>query len=247
MLDVVFNETAKLFLSNSQVEDDDGIPYQDGNNEQNILCIGFHLDIGEIRSEIEGRERRHECVKLNPSMETNEEEMNQFMRRQKKDFQTLISEAGKGKSIRIWKSDTPSSVSGLAFVCYALRHIDCKITVVPLPEFVESEGTLVSYSDWSEVPPKEMHTFLSFERELHPFEKGHYSMIWDDLRKENAPLRAVVNGQLISVPEDFYDHIILKTIPDKEFEMQTVVGELMGYSLGVTDSWFIHRINELID
>lgn len=51
MLDVVFNETSKIFLANSLVEDTYGIPYQDGSNEQNILCVGFHLDIGDICNE----------------------------------------------------------------------------------------------------------------------------------------------------------------------------------------------------
>lgn len=32
-----------------------------------------------------------------------------------------------------------------------------------------------------------------------------YALEWTDLVNENSPLRAVINGKLIGVPEDFYD------------------------------------------
>lgn len=34
-------------------------------------------------------------------------------------------------------------------------------------------------------------------------EKRLQSSLWNDLKAENAPLRALVNGKLISVPEDY--------------------------------------------
>ncbi|MDR1135478.1 MAG: DUF3658 domain-containing protein [Clostridiales Family XIII bacterium] len=71
--------------------------------------------------------------------------------------------------------------------------------------------------------------------------------LWNKLKTENAPLRAVVNGKLISVPEDFYDHIIMRNIPDGEFGMARLIGIVMGeYALGVAGDWYASRIMKMI-
>lgn len=37
---------------------------------------------------------------------------------------------------------------------------------------------------------------------------------WMELTEDNSPLRAVVNGELVGVPEDFYDFLILREITE---------------------------------
>ena len=50
------------------------------------------------------------------------------------------------------------------------------------------------------------------------------------LQEENAPLRAVINGRLHSVPEDFYDGMLLSRLPEAG---QTIrLAELLGRTLG---------------
>jgi hypothetical protein len=85
------------------------------------------------------------------------------------------------------------------------------------------------------------------ERELPAAEKRLHSDLWKALKAENAPLRAVVNGKLISVPEDFYDHLIIKHIPEGEFVMARLIGTVLGkYSLGVSDGWYALRVKKMI-
>jgi hypothetical protein len=55
-------------------------------------------------------------------------------------------------------------------------------------------------------------------------------------------MRALVNGKLISVPEDFYDHIIIKNIPDQEFVMLNYRDYSGEISFGVGDGWYALRI-----
>ncbi|WFF71882.1 DUF3658 domain-containing protein [Proteiniclasticum sp. QWL-01] len=73
--------------------------------------------------------------------------------------------------------------------------------------------------------------------------KGGFSIIvsdyWHDLMEENAPLRAIINGKITSVPEDFYDFIIIRNLPENDFIMARFIGKLLGeYSLGISDSWY---------
>lgn len=85
------------------------------------------------------------------------------------------------------------------------------------------------------------------EREISNIEKRLQSSLWNNFKAENAPLRALVNGKLISVPEDFYDHIIMKNIPDRKFVMAQLIGTILGkYPLGVGDGWYALRIKKMI-
>ncbi|NLN66242.1 MAG: hypothetical protein GX144_12720 [Clostridiaceae bacterium] len=71
---------------------------------------------------------------------------------------------------------------------------------------------------------------------------------WHDLMVENAPLRAILNGRLTSVPENFYDFIIMNNLPDSDFIMARFIGKLLGeYRLGISDSWYALRIEKMIE
>ena len=75
------------------------------------------------------------------------------------------------------------------------------------------------------------------------------SLRWQQLKKENAPLRAVVNRRLVSVPETFYDSFILQELDaeEDEFMEARVIGKVLGkYSLGISDSLVAIRIEQFI-
>jgi hypothetical protein len=123
-----------------------------------------------------------------------------------------------------------------------LRH------VVKLSEHVVREDCIVSYANWGEVAAEEFAGFLSYEKILTEDEFRMYAQNWTDLVSENAPLRAVISGQLISVPEDFYDFLIWKHLSDKPRKEARVIGDILGTSmLGVGDWWYAKRIEYYID
>jgi hypothetical protein len=50
-------------------------------------------------------------------------------------------------------------------------------------------------------------------------------------------LRSIINGKITSVPENFYDFIITRNVPENEFIMAQFIDKSLGeYSLGVSDS-----------
>ncbi len=86
------------------------------------------------------------------------------------------------------------------------------------------------------------------ERNVPEVEKRENSDQWKTLVKENAPLRAIVNGKLLSVPMDFYDHLLYKELPDVPIVMGRLLGNvMMKYSLGVADAWCRFRIEAMIN
>lgn len=243
MLEVVFSDSAKgsmKMAKNYKKESTIGGA---------ISYIGFSLDVGDISGEIDGIERQEVFHNLWSHVDFDEKEIERFFHMQHEDLEKLLSAAKEGIPIRIWKSNAPFSACGFAFICHVLRNIDCKVSVVSLPGYLETfNNTVVSYSNWGEISSEEFYNFLSYKRELSNIEKRIQVNLWEDLKVENTPLRAIVNSKLISVPEDFYDHLIIKNIPDEEFIMSQLIGNILGkYQLGVGDSWYALRIKKMIE
>lgn len=247
MIDVVFSDDEKELIKivTRDVSDDKNL----NRNEHDIISLGYALDIGDISDEINSFKRKNSLEQLWKFSNYNDNEIEEYLNLKFDDINKLIYYARNGIEIRVWKSDAPYSACGYAYLCYLLRNINCKITVISLPRYMEiGENIIVSYSGWGEISPEQINTFLSFKRVISNIEKEIQSNIWKTLKRENTILRAVVNGTLISVPENFYDHIISRNIPDDEFLMVKLIGKLIGeYQLGVSDSWYAMRINNMID
>lgn len=220
-----------------------------GGNSHDVVNIGFSLDIGDISGAIDGNERQNIFRKIWGRFDFEDKEREQFFQDQRKDMEKLLSAAKEGIPIRIWKSNVPYSDCGFHFVCNLLRSIDCNISVVPLPKYnLISENEIIEYSHWGEVEAGKFYQFLPLEKQLTKIEKRVVSDHWNELTVENAPLRAVLNGKLTSVPENFYDFIITKNLPDNNFIMARFIGKLLGeYSLGISDSWYAFRIDKMIE
>jgi len=220
-----------------------------GGNSHDVVNIGFSLDIGDISGAIDGNERQNIFQKIWGRFDFEDKEREQFFQDQRKDMEKLLSAATEGIPIRIWKSNAPYSDCGFHFVCNLLRSIDCNISVVPLPKYnLTSENEIIEYSHWGEVEAGKFYQFLPLEKQLTQIEKRVVSDHWNELTAENAPLRAVLNGKLTSVPENFYDFIITQNLPDNNFIMARFIGKLLGeYSLGISDSWYAFRIDKMIE
>lgn len=51
----------------------------------------------------------------------------------------------------------------------------------------------------------------------------------------------------MSVPEDFYDHLIRAHIPLGDFKLAKLIGTIMNENrIGVSDWWYAQRINKMI-
>lgn len=222
-----------------------------GGSPEEVVNIGFSLDIGDISGTIDGEERQsvfHAFQKLWHQLNPDSNEQEHFFQNQRKDIEKLLNAAKNNMPIRIWKSDTPYSICGFYFVCYLLKNIDCEIRVVSLPEKKVFKDAIVSYRSWAEVEPGKFYQFLPFEKQLTQMEKKMYSDYWQKLVEENTPLRAMINGQIVSVPEDFYDFIIENNLPEDDFIMGRLIGKLLEkYNLGIGDTWYALRMNKMIE
>lgn len=219
---------------------------------EEVICLGFMLDIGNIREPVDSSYRKELIYSMYAQNqweqdEEIEEELKKLADIYTTELKRLIKYLDNGEHVRIWYSDAPYSRCGLYSLCQILRKYENEISVVKLPEHIVQGKEIFSYQSWGDVSAEEFAGFLPYERILSQEEVRMYAGLWSDLVEDNSPLRAVINGKVISVPEDFYDFLIwkwLKNVPTKEGRL---IGNILGHSqLGVGDWWYARRIEYYI-
>lgn len=165
------------------------------------------------------------------------------------DQKRLLSGARQGQPVRIWYSQAPYSLCGFYETLWQLRESTCPVTAVALPQWrVLADGVVQCCHSWGELPPGDWAAYLPLEREIPQSVRRSIALDWAQLRQENAPLRAVLSGRLVSVSADFYDPLIRARIPDGPFRVASLIGDVLGrYQLGIGDWWIARRIRAMED
>jgi hypothetical protein len=83
-------------------------------------------------------------------------------------------------------------------------------------------------------------------RDLTAFSYG-----WQNLHSATNEVRILLNGELLSVPETYFDPLILAHVkmPPKTFpEHVKIIGRLLGeYQISLPDWWWHYRLQQLFD
>lgn len=132
------------------------------------------------------------------------------------------SDRAAGETVRIWYSDQPDEMSGLYWFAAQLECWEVpadRVVLVKLEPWVLQEDRVAGYREWGEVEPGEWGKHLSSRKTVSQAFPTGISRRWKELQGEHAVLRAVVDGRLCSVPEDFYDPWIRKAADEQEDEV----------------------------
>lgn len=226
-----------------------------GGNRGDIYGFTLGLGIGDITEDVPGARRKAELDRLFSlyPREEGEDQAQDLLQRTKERLDSVLSRAAAGEAVRIWYSDMPDELCGLYWLMAQLCRLEQPhgdVFLVKLPEWeARADGTVVQKSGWGEVSPGEWGWYQALQTLMPSTLCSHYAARWRALQAENAPLRAVLNRQLVSMPEDLYDGFIKREIatePD-EFHEAEIIGRVLGkYQLGIGDAWIAHRIEAMI-
>ncbi|NFG27997.1 DUF1835 domain-containing protein [Clostridium botulinum] len=218
-----------------------------------VVCLALMLDIGDIREKIDSPYRQQLIFDMytQNGYYKNEESLKELQKvgikyidEQNRFMKYLL----KGEPIRIWYSNAPYSMCGLYYICSTLKNISNEIFAVKLPQYIQIQEIFIEYQGWGEIVPEKFNTFIRYEKKLSQLEIGILNNNWLGLIEDNSFLRAVVNGQLIGVPVDFYDHLIYKHLGFKSIKEARLIGDILGnYPLGIGDWWYALRIEHMIE
>ena len=149
--------------------------------------------------------------------------------------------------IRMWISPSdPVEMCGLYFICHLMLESQTPFSVVRVPIQMEKDNSLIFYRSTGEIPAEEFGAFIKYEEPISQWQRSAYANIWSDLLRDNAPLRAIINGNVIGVPIDFYDFALRANMPDGEFRVAQLIGKSLNQIAGVGDRWLFLRIQAMI-
>lgn len=217
-----------------------------------VIFLGFLLDIGDINEEVDSLYRKKLLCsryeqELRGEYEKIDEELRKLCNVYYEELNRLKSYLSTGESVRVWYSDCPYSLCGFYHLCSILENYNSKVFVVKLPEYIYSKNCIISYNHWGEVAPEYFEKFLSYQKELSSLEIQVNAEVWNELKEDNSPLRALINGRIHGVPEDFYDFLLWKRITRKPEKQARVIGELLAFDrVGISDWWYTKRIDYYI-
>lgn len=245
MIEVLFGESEAGAMK---------IALKSGRLGSDAVCLAFALEIGDIKKPVTGEYRaRLLCELLYAEQWGADVEMKNELERlgsvYRGELNKLESYIKSGEPIRVWYDNAPYSVCGLLWLCWQFRGLanELEMYVVKLPRTLTRGETAVVRTNWGEAHPREFVKLLPLQRRLKPVEVVMNAVNWDGLRSQNAPLRAVVNGSVMSVPAGFYDFLIWKNLGGEPIREAALIGRILDEDhIGVGDWWYARRIDKLI-
>ncbi|MBC8530425.1 DUF3658 domain-containing protein [Gehongia tenuis] len=224
-----------------------------GGNAADVFAFHLALSVGDIGDGGMGAGREAALGALFACYPAEgEAAARELLERSRRDWSTVRARMARGEQARVWYSQQPDEMCGLCWFMAQLR--DCpgapEPALMELPRWESDGETLVQKNGWADVAPEEWHRYLTLQRETPPPFVRACANRWRELTQENAPLRAVVNGRLIGVPENFYDPLILREIAAEEevFQEARLIGRILGkHPLGIGDGWIALRLEALIE
>lgn len=235
-------EAQRRYEEQARKEWEEAIPI--GGNPGDVYCLSLGLSMGDIRVDAFGEERKEF---LQSMMCIDDEDFANCAAEQleaaKSGLEAILKRAKTGETVRAWYSDNPDEICGF-YHLMSLLDDTCQISAVKLQPIEENpDGTVSIHNGWGEIKPGDWGRYLSLERTVTPSLRRAYALDWRNLQGENLPLRAVLNGKLVGVPEDFYDSFILNALDreDAQFHEGRLIGRiLVRCQLGIGD-WLIHQ------
>lgn len=239
MLEVVFSDSAAGSLQNCPQFVEPG----------DVLSLPFALSFGDISEPVPGPKRLAALEQLYGAVSRQA----QAVAAEVIGYVSKLEQfKAPGTEVRVWYSDTPDELCGFASLMELLMQIHFAGPVwavkQPCPNLLPDDSAEF-FRDWGEVEPERWKFFSRLTQPVSPEEQAAWSCIWRELRRENAPLRAVVNGRLTSVPTDFYDSILRQEIRglETEFDEAFLIGRTICRLPALGDAIIALRVQEMVD
>lgn len=245
MIDVVFNPSIEGSLRVCRAQ-----KYLE--DIQFVADLNCMMDIGRISEGIESEYRITLPDRLylygDHDSDGSEEDYRSTGERNLKYWEALIAFLQKGMPVRIWYSDSPQEYCGLLHVCSLLEQYDSKAFLIKCPEAIKGQNEWFFVHGWGQLNPEQITDYMQNCHEASKEEITAFADRWRELVKENAPLRAVISGQAVSVPESFYDFLIKREFPFKSMKQSRIIGNIMDKNgIGIYGFVYEMRIQKLID
>lgn len=222
-----------------------------GGSKADIFGFELNLSHGDI-SEAGIGEKRRQLLREIKAYYQDEDLADHMIKDMIERLEVLCLQIKRGEPIRLWYGDNPDEVCGVLWLASEICRRELphdQIYLVKIPEWKENDRRDTVFSSGvRELGVEEWQTYLHLQKKAPAELIEKWAERWSVLQKEEASLRAVVNGMVVSVANDFYDPFILGAIASmkKRFKELQLVAVLYEMNLGPDDCWISQRIDKFI-
>ncbi len=216
-------------------------------SSRDVAALELELDIGDISGSQTGTGVRREALETLFGAYPDVPEA--LWETSMKALARLDDAKVTGEPVRLWLSEiSPAEQCALRFVCCRMEGAEVPLSVVWLPRQTENEEerTVTHYRGSGDFPPELLSSMPSREQLLGSLQRRMYAAEWCELVRDNAPLRAIVNGALMGVPEEFYDFMLRRHMPEGDFVLAKLIGLALSALSGVGDRWLFLRAQAML-
>ena len=210
-----------------------------GGKKEDVFCFDLLLNIGGIGHDF-GQERKRVIHRFDYA---ESEEAEQRIKESLECLEGFCQRVEDGDSVRIWFGREAEDMCGMLWLCNEMVRRELpldKVYFVKLP--VEKLNT-------GEVRDEEWWKFAGLQTLIELEEIQFYANQWEALREANTSLRVIVDDNVLSATEDYYDEMIWQEIQmmDGEFRQSKLVGQLLEQQIGIRDSWITYRLENFLE
>ncbi len=165
-----------------------------------------------------------------------------------KTTQQALARIDEADEIRLWVGEQDAcDLTGAFYICHRLRASKARIYMVYVPMLVQKDNAIVRHSGAADMEPEELSLYAEKSVELSTEMRSYMANRFAQMQQENAPLRAMVNGIVASVPENIYDPILEMCMPEGEFVLGKWLGRALSLTRGVGDAFLYLRILKMLE
>lgn len=189
-----------------------------GGNPGDVLALPGRWDIGPLAGGFDGPARREVLIRLLDTWPQSDPapEAEKLLEQVRTSLQRILAAGREGEPLRVWVSDLANDACGLRWLMNELYKAESRseVSLVALPRYDcrPDQEVICEHRGWFEAGPGEWGRFVPQAQAVTPLLCRVLAKEWRRLEAEDAPLRAVVNGQPVSVAADFFDPFLRRAL-----------------------------------
>lgn len=220
-------------------------------NPRDILPFSLALDVGPLDEEGVGPLREETLARLCALYPQGQQAAREMLTAARRHLEQVLTRAA-GEPLRFWVSQTPAEVCGLRWLLDQLRPLgweNLELQIVRLTDTAAVPELAGACGGSGSVQPHQWGRLAQQARPLPAQQAQALADHWLRLKKESAPLRAILNGMLVSAPATLYDPYLQQVLDEQEetFPEAVLIGRTLGrFPLGFGDAWLDLRVEQWI-
>lgn len=244
MIEIVFNENAVQALRLIKNRDDSSLKVGD------IYLLNLNLDIGDITeitlSDISSRKDVLDMV-YGYSDISGVGVSGLVYENNLRTTQMLMDIYGGPEMIRMWATEIcPEEMCGICFIADSFRYAKNQLITAFVPVNREDGDVYTEISSTAEALDEDFFMVYGKYNILSTARRNAYSDTFRRMQMKETDLRIILNGRLAGVDGNFYDPLIISSIPDYPVPAGNLIARTNAHVPGVHSSYIMSRILYLV-